>query len=268
MRGLRLLSRFLGPRRGWPALGVVLLVAVAVHLLGLTDGLGKQLDRSEEDLNTSAPVQEGTYRAGELDLDELLEQVEVHPSRPDVDGYDRKCGTEHACSFGQPWSDDVEVKFGHNGCDTRNDLLRTSLRDIETRPGTHECVIVAGTLADPYTGEQLQFRKAAAHEIAIDHLYPLARAWDMGAAEWTDDQRRTFANDPRNLIAVSGPANSSKQDLGPGEWMPINAAYRCTYLVRYLEVSLHYRLPVTQTDHDTAEQLTPYCQSADERPNR
>jgi hypothetical protein len=26
--------------------------------------------------------------------------------------------------FGEPWTDDVDVEFGHNGCNTRDDILR------------------------------------------------------------------------------------------------------------------------------------------------
>ena len=42
-------------------------------------------------------------------------------------GYDREL-------FGQTWSDDVTVPDGHNGCDTRNDILRRALADIEIKP--------------------------------------------------------------------------------------------------------------------------------------
>ena len=75
----------------------------------------------------------------------------------------------------------------------------------------------------------------------IDHLYPLARAWDMGAARWPLRRRIDFANDQAaNLLAVDGPANASKNDAGPGEWMPINRSYRCTYVLRYLQVARKY----------------------------
>jgi len=48
--------------------------------------------------------------------------------------------------------------------------------------GRSRCVVIAGTLlADPYTGRWIEFRKATAARVQIDHLYPLARAWDMGA---------------------------------------------------------------------------------------
>jgi hypothetical protein len=32
--------------------------------------------------------------------------------------------------------DDVNVQFGHNGCSTRDDILRRDLADLQVRPGT------------------------------------------------------------------------------------------------------------------------------------
>ena len=47
------------------------------------------------------------------------------------------------------------------------------------------------------------------------HVYPLARAWKMGASTWTVDKRIQFANDiDRNLMAVDGPTNGKKSDKG------------------------------------------------------
>jgi hypothetical protein len=51
--------------------------------------------------------------------------------------------------FGQAWSDDVNVPGGHNGCDTRNDILRRDLTDITLKPNTAGCVVATGKLADP-----------------------------------------------------------------------------------------------------------------------
>ena len=43
------------------------------------------------------------------------------------------------------------------------------------------------------------------------HVYPLARAWKMGASKWTVDQRIQFANDiDRNLMAVDGSTNGKE----------------------------------------------------------
>jgi hypothetical protein len=162
--------------------------------------------------------------------------------------------------FGQTWTDDHAGRGGHNGCDTRNDVLTAQLTAVQYR-GRSRCVIIAGTLpAEPYTGRRVEFRKAAAAKVQIDHLYPLARAWDMGAARWPLQRRIDFANDQAaNLLAVDGPANASKNDAGPGEWMPLNRSYRCTYVLRYLQVARKYALPITTADRDAAQAITRSC---------
>ncbi|MDV8016058.1 hypothetical protein R4P70_32645, partial [Rhodococcus sp. IEGM 1241] len=49
----------------------------------------------------------------------LLETLPVKGRAPKT-GYSRD-------QFGQAWSDDVDVEFGHDGCDTRNNLLASRL---------------------------------------------------------------------------------------------------------------------------------------------
>ncbi|MFC5266150.1 HNH endonuclease family protein [Kribbella qitaiheensis] len=162
--------------------------------------------------------------------------------------------------FGQTWSDDHAGRGGHNGCDTRNDVLAAQLTGIQYRERS-KCVVISGTLtAEPYTGKRIEFRKAKATQVQIDHVYALARAWDMGASRWTQQRRTDFANDQAaNLIAVDGPANASKSDEGPGEWLPLNRTYRCTYVLRYLQVAHKYALPITTADRDAARTITRTC---------
>jgi hypothetical protein len=183
-----------------------------------------------------------------------LRQVRVIAERPDVPGYKRD-------QFGQTWTDDHSGRGGHNGCDTRNDVLAAQLQAVRYR-GRSKCVVIAGTLpGDPYTGRRIEFRKASASKVQIDHMYPLARAWDMGAARWPLQRRVDFANDQdANLLAVDGPANASKRDAGPGEWLPINRNYRCIYVLKYLQVAHKYTLPITTADRDAAKAITPSCQ--------
>ena len=57
--------------------------------------------------------------------------------------------------FGQAWSDDVNVELRHNGCNTRDDILRRDLTNVVVRPGT--CYVQSGTLHDPYTGTIIEF---------------------------------------------------------------------------------------------------------------
>ena len=133
--------------------------------------------------------------------------------------------------FGQAWSDDVTVGGGHNGCDTRNDILRRDLRDIRFKPGTRNCVVLSGVLVDPYTGTTIDFvRGPHSSKVQIDHVVALADAWQKGAQQWSADKRRDFANDPRNLLAVSGNTNQRKGAGDTATWLPPNKAYRCTYV--------------------------------------
>lgn len=188
-----------------------------------------------------------------------LGSVAVVDSRPDPSGYDRDCGTGDGCSFGQDWSDATDAPDGHNGCDTRNDVLREQLVGVRVEPGTYNCKVAAGTLVDPYTGRTVDF--ASEHyDIQIDHVVPLAYAWDMGAAGWTQQQRSDFANDTRlELLASWGPANEEKSDAGPAEWLPEDTTFRCDYVLRFLQVAIHYGLSVTTADAQAAHEATRLC---------
>jgi len=152
-------------------------------------------------------------------------------------------------AFGQAWSDDQDELYGHDGCDTRNNILRRDLVDVEVRPNTNGCVIVAGRLdPEPYTVTARQFVKAHADQLQVDHVFPLAAAWDAGASNWTPQQRVNFANDPLNLLLVDGSLNQAKGASTPAEWMPPNPAVGCSYAYRFALVATKYRLPISVGD--------------------
>lgn len=163
--------------------------------------------------------------------------------------------------FGQRWSDDVDVEYGHNGCDTRNDILRRDLRDLEVRPGTDGCVAQYGILDEPYTGETTIFDRGTdqANRIHIDHVVPLANAWVTGAQYWDATTRRNFANDPRNLLAVDGSANQSKRDGDAATWQPPNKDFRCEYALRMIDVKAAYGLWVAPAERDALDRELGRC---------
>ncbi len=154
--------------------------------------------------------------------------------------------------FGDAWTDDVWVGYGHNGCDTRNDILREQLSDVELKPGTRDCVVLSGILNDPYTGTTVEFRRGpdSSDDVQIDHVVALSDAWQTGAQQLDDITRRNFANDPVNLQATLGWINHEKGDSDAASWLPPNPAYRCTYVSRIVDVKARYRLWVTQAEHD------------------
>ncbi len=152
-------------------------------------------------------------------------------------------------AFGEAWDDDNGAPGGGNRCDTRNDILNRDLLD-KTHVSTKRCpqAVATGTLRDPYTNTTVGFVRGnqIGASVQIDHIVPLAFAWDMGAWDWTGQMRKRFANDPANLLAVAGKANQDKGDLPPGEWMPPNTAFWCQYAVQFAEVLRGYRLPIDE----------------------
>ena len=150
--------------------------------------------------------------------------------------------------FGHAWMDTADgVPLARNGCDTRNDLLARDGRKLRYRSGS-DCVVIAMTLNDPYTGTVIDWKKQKASAVQIDHVVPLSYGWQMGAARWDRAKRQQLANDPLNLLPVEGSANSSKSDSGPASWLPPNKRIRCSYAVRLSQVALKYGLPVTAAD--------------------
>ncbi|MFE3291413.1 HNH endonuclease family protein [Rhodococcus sp. NPDC059234] len=193
-------------------------------------------------------------------LDSLLRTVRVIDARTKAGGYERGCGSGQACVFGPAWSDDQDGPGGHDGCDTRNNVLARDLTDVRFKPGTRDCVVVAGTLSDPYSGRTLTFSRSDAKAVQIDHVIPLAAAWDLGAARWPPDRRRIFANDVTfNLLAVDGPDNQAKGDSTPAAWLPPNPAYHCFYAGKYLTAATRYGLPITAADRDALARIAESC---------
>ncbi|MCR5977068.1 DUF1524 domain-containing protein [Gordonia jinghuaiqii] len=166
-----------------------------------------------------------------------LGSIPVAGVRADRGDYDRS-------AFGSAWTDAVTVPGGGNGCDTRNDVLARDLHDVRAGP-VSSCprAVLAGELRSPYTGDFVVFRRdRGASSIQIDHIVPLAYAWDMGAWSWPPDKRQNFANDPANLVAVDGHSNQDKGDSEPARWMPPARGFWCQYAIQFVTVSATYGL--------------------------
>ncbi|EHB48790.1 protein of unknown function DUF1994-containing protein [Mycolicibacterium rhodesiae JS60] len=175
-------------------------------------------------------------------LTSLLSQVQVVDRIDAVPGYQRGCRKGELCVFGPAWSDPLD----RSGCDARNRALRVQLRDVVFKANTRDCKVIDGYLdPDPYTGQRISL-----DDIDIDHLVPLRRAWDAGAWKWDLQQRRVFANDLTELVAVSSHANRSKGDSGLDEYLPLFQP--CEYITRYLTVAVKYQLPITASERETA----------------
>ncbi|GAA3758396.1 hypothetical protein HDA32_001927 [Spinactinospora alkalitolerans] len=206
-------------------------------LRGLTGGPGTSGQSGSGGSGQQAPAAAEAEEARER-----LAGIEV--AVPDSRGdYERE-------EFGDGWIDTDD-----NGCSTRNDVLA---RDLDAVTADADCKVVNGVLDDPYTGERIEFTSDDPQAVQIDHVVPLSLAWRMGADEWDRDRRVEFANDPGNLIAADGPANGQKSDSGPGEWQP-RAEYRCSYAIRYIDVTHRYDLALASEDHDALDDMLDTC---------
>ena len=173
--------------------------------------------------------------------------------RSAIRGRAPKTGYSRA-QFGPAWED-----VDHNGCDTRDDILRRDLTDIRVRGSTHGCVVIAGELADPYTGKRIVFTKSAAAKVQIDHVVALSDAWQTGAQSWSATTRLDFANDPLELLAVDGDANQQKGDGDAATWLPPQKAFRCAYVSRQVAVKLRYHLWVTPAEREAIARVLQSC---------
>ncbi|KOS55954.1 GmrSD restriction endonuclease domain-containing protein [Rhodococcus rhodochrous] len=210
-----------------------------------------------------APAASPTHIPADASATSALATLATLPikGRAPKTGYDREL-------FGPAWSDDVDVDGGHNGCDTRNDILRRDLVDITYKTATRDCVVLFGTLHDAYTGTTIDFRRGqdTSADVQIDHVVALSDAWQKGAQQLDEQTRANFANDPRNLQAVDGAANQQKGDGDAATWLPPNRSYRCTYVARQIEVKALYRLWVTQAEHDAMVRVLAGCGAAGPAP--
>ncbi|MGP6175271.1 GmrSD restriction endonuclease domain-containing protein [Corynebacterium sp. A21] len=177
-----------------------------------------------------------------------LETLAVKGRAPKT-GYERE-------QFGPAWSD-----TDHNGCDTRNDILARDLEQETFRPGTHDCIVLSGVLADPFTATEIHFLRGqdTSTAVQIDHVVALSDAWQKGAQQLDKETRTLFANDPLNLLAVDGPSNSQKGDGDAATWLPPNNAFRCDYVARQIAVKARYHLWVTSAEKDAMARELSTC---------
>ncbi|MCB0948941.1 MAG: HNH endonuclease [Mycobacterium sp.] len=225
----------------WLAVAATLAVIVAVQVTSTSQRPAQLV--AQADIPTVAPG-----------VDVLAGVTEI-PRR--VRGYDYRRD-----AFGQAWTDDTTAPGGHNGCDTRNDILDRDLVD-KTYVSIKRCpnAVGTGTLLDPYTSTMVPFTRGnkTGASVQIDHIVPLALAWDLGARDWTDEMRIRFANDPANLLAVDGPANQDKGDGEPAVWMPPNRAFHCQYAMQFIAVLRGYGLPVDAPSVPVLRRATESC---------
>ncbi len=220
-------------RRLWPWLVIALLTVAGVRLASQSPAAEDRPGTAANDAATtatpSAPEPLETVQSAPRTL--VLVALQGLPVAADVttSAYDR-------AAFGAAWTD-----TDRNGCDTRNDVLRRDLSAVVLKPGTHGCAVLSGSLRDPYSGATLAFTRGRS-TIQVDHVVSLGDAWRSGASAWPYAKLLAFANDPLELLAVSGRLNESKGDSDAAGWLPPSST--CRYAATQVAVKAKYGLRV------------------------
>lgn len=270
-----------------PLLGLIVVLGV----IAAWNHFGKRdTDTPTADATTteqSAPAEPGTPTSGAStagtngapaqaqlvsDAKAKIDGVKTVDAMPDVKGYDRSCSEGHNCVFGPAWTDDQNAPSGHNGCDTRNDVLAQQLRDAKFK-GKSKCIVVSGTYTEPYFGTEETFTKGEPQKSQdeIDHVIPLAAIWRLGGGDAMPlEKRMEIANDTEyNLVLSTNAANASGHDVNgddkydvalgeyppksaktAAEWLPYitDSGRACDYGARYVLTADRYDLPILTAD--------------------
>jgi hypothetical protein len=130
-----------------------------------------------------------------------------------------------------------------DGCDTREEVLISEADDPPTVGAG--CAISGGRWFSYY--DRVSWTDKS--RVDIDHVVPLAEAWDSGARTWTTTTREAYANDLgdyRTLIGVTDSVNQAKGDQDVAEWLPTYD--KCRYLRDWVAVKHRWGLNVDGTE--------------------
>lgn len=160
-------------------------------------------------------------------------------------------------------------KFNHwvdadgDGCDTRKEVLIAET-DATVKIGSG-CTLTGGRWFSYY--DRVTWTDQG--RIDIDHMVPLAEAWDSGASKWTSTQRQSYANDlgdSRSLVGVTDTVNQAKGDQDPTSWTPTYD--RCRYLREWVAVKIRWRLTVDSSEKSALRSKASACSNVTITVNR
>lgn len=137
-------------------------------------------------------------------------------------------------------------------CNTRETVLKTQGDNVKV---DSDCRALSGTWTEPYKGKVVTDAKS----LDIDHVIPLGYAAKHGGNAWSSEKKQQFANDLTQLLAVDGSANRSKSDKGPGDYMPENRDFRCTYAKLWVNTASKYGISISDKDKSALKSALQKC---------
>ncbi|MEU6622009.1 HNH endonuclease family protein [Streptomyces litmocidini] len=134
-----------------------------------------------------------------------------------------------------------------DGCNTRNEVLLAEA--VESPAVAAGCKLTGGRWISYYDGQEV----TDPGKLDIDHMVPLAEAWDSGASAWDAKRREAYANDQdaaTSLVAVTARSNRQKADQDPREWMPPAPEATCRYISEWVATKLRWGLTADRGEAD------------------
>ncbi|MFF8729917.1 HNH endonuclease family protein [Streptomyces sp. NPDC015171] len=143
-----------------------------------------------------------------------------------------------------------------DGCNTRAEVLLSEAVDPpEVLPG---CKLSGGRWWSYYDSKWI----TSAGALDVDHMVPLAEAWDSGASQWTAARREAYANDlgaSTSLVAVSAASNRSKADQDPAQWLPPTVEVTCRYAAEWIGTKLRWGLTADAAELEALDAIAEGC---------
>ncbi|MFF8556592.1 DUF1524 domain-containing protein [Streptomyces sp. NPDC015501] len=147
----------------------------------------------------------------------------------------------------QRWIGYTRTKFKHwnsgedatDGCNTCAEVL---LAEAIVAPTVEAgCKRSGGAWRSYYDDQEV----TSADSLDIDHMIPLAEAWDSSASTWTAVRREMYANDQgahTSLVAVTARSNRQKSEQDTADWMPPSPDAQCRYVGEWVATKLRWQL--------------------------
>ncbi|MGW3387169.1 HNH endonuclease family protein [Streptomyces cinereoruber] len=145
-----------------------------------------------------------------------------------------------------------------DGCDTRDEvLLAEAVQEPAVAAG---CKLSGGKWDSYYDGVEV----SEADNLGIDHMVPLAEAWESGADTWGAERREAYANDQgaaTSLVAVTARTIRSKADQDPATWMPPLPDAHCRYIGEWTATKLRWGLTVDPAESEALKVYAEACET-------
>lgn len=162
------------------------------------------------------------------DLNNLISSIKI--SEPYEDYYDRYEYTSssqyYICNEGHEYYSIRQYSYYESKCYNPNTELYT----------------------DPYTNNYINI-----DDTDYDHIIPLHYVNKHGGNEWSDDQKKKYADDPLIGIDVNSSDNRAKGDKGPSQWLPEENVEN--YCYSWLIIANKYNISISQEDMNVIKEV-------------